>query len=110
VKEWLIDNGYDPSERRFRGLTTWGCYNHPIGLATHDVMASMTGPDEPLEPGFVFACDINMPQSETMGIRIEDTVVITEGGYENLSAGLPRTVEEIETLMREAGLLQKVRR
>jgi Xaa-Pro aminopeptidase len=110
VSEWLVENGYDAGERRFRGLTTWGCYNHPIGLATHDVMASMTGPDEPLEPGFVFACDINMPENETMGIRIEDTVVITEDGYENLSAGLPRTVDEIETFMRETGLLQKVRR
>jgi Xaa-Pro aminopeptidase len=110
VEAWLADQGLDPSEDRFRGLIRWGCYNHPIGMATHDVMASMTGPDEPLEPGFVFACDINMPESETMGIRIEDTVVITEDGYENLSAGLPRTVEEIEAFMREEGLLQKVGR
>jgi Xaa-Pro aminopeptidase len=107
---WLAENGFDPSEPRFRGLIRWGCYNHPIGLATHDVMVSMTGPDEPLEPGFVFACDINIPESETMGIRIEDTVVITENGYENLSAGLPRTVEEIEAFMKEESLLQKVRR
>jgi Xaa-Pro aminopeptidase len=110
VREWLVENGYDAGERRFRGLIRWGCYNHPIGMATHDVMASMTGPDEPLEPGFVFACDINMPMTETLGIRIEDTVVITEDGYENLSTGLPRTVEEIETLMREPGLLQQVGR
>lgn len=110
VRAWLTENGFDASESRFRGLIRWGCYNHPIGLATHDVMASMTGPDEPLEPGFIFACDINMPESETMGIRIEDTVVITEDGYENLSVGLPRTVEEIEVFMREEGLLQKVRR
>jgi hypothetical protein len=40
-------------------------------MATHDVMASMMGPDELLEAGFVFACDINIPESETMGIRIE---------------------------------------
>ncbi|MEX2530483.1 MAG: Xaa-Pro peptidase family protein [Gemmatimonadota bacterium] len=110
VRTWLVDNGYDPSEDRFRGLIRWGCYNHPIGMATHDVMASMTGPDEPLEPGFVFACDINIRQSETMGIRIEDTVVITEDGYENLSAGLPRTVDEIEDFMEEDGLLQQVGR
>jgi Xaa-Pro aminopeptidase len=110
VGEWLVENGYDDSERRFRGLIRWGCYNHPIGMATHDVMASITGPDEPLEPGFVFACDINMPQTETLGIRIEDTVVITEDGYENLSTGLPRTVEEIETFMRQPGLLQQVGR
>ena len=110
VKEWLVANGYDDTENRFRGLIRWGCYNHPVGLATHDVMASITGPDEPLEPGFVFACDINMPQTETLGIRIEDTVVITEDGYENLSTGLPRTVQEIESEMRKAGLLQKIGR
>jgi len=110
VGAWLAENGFDASESRFRVLIRWGCYNHPIGMATHDVMASITGPDEPLEPGFVFACDINMPESDTMGIRIEDTVVITEDGYENLSAGLPRTVEEIETFMRQDGLLQKVGR
>ncbi len=110
VRFWLEEHGFDPSERRFRGLIRWGCYNHPIGMATHDVMASMTGPNEPLQPGFVFACDINIPHSETMGVRIEDTVVITEDGYENLSAGLPRTVEEIETFMRQDGLLQRVAR
>jgi Xaa-Pro aminopeptidase len=110
VRTWLAENGWDPSDRRFRGLIRWGCYNHPIGMATHDVMASMMGPDELLEAGFVFACDINIPESETMGIRIEDTVVITQDGFENLSAGLPRTVEEIEALMEEVGLLQKVGR
>ena len=110
VRAWLVENGHDASEDRFRGLIRWGCYNHPIGLATHDVMASMTGPDEPLEPGFVFACDINIRQGETMGIRIEDTIVITEDGYENLSPGLPRTVEEVERVMREDGVLQRVGR
>jgi Xaa-Pro aminopeptidase len=110
VREWLIANDYDAEERRFRGLIRWGCYNHPIGMATHDVMASMIGPEEPLRPGFVFACDINIPHTETLGIRIEDTVVITEDGYENLSDGLPRTVDEIESFMREDGLLQRIGR
>lgn len=110
VRLWLVENGYDATEDRFRGLIRWGCYNHPIGLATHDVMASMTGPDEPLQPGFVFACDVNMPQTETLGIRIEDTIVITEDGYENLSPGLPRTVAEIEALVGRDGILQRVGR
>jgi Xaa-Pro aminopeptidase len=110
VRQWLETNDYDATERRFRGLIRWGCYNHPIGMATHDVMASMTGPEELLEPGFVFACDINIPHTETLGIRIEDTVVITEDGYENLSDGLPRTVDAIESFMREDGLLQKIGR
>jgi len=33
-------------------------------------------------------------------VRIEDVVVITEGGVENLSAGVPRSVEEIEACMK----------
>jgi len=110
VRAWLAANGHDADAPRFRGLTTWGGYNHPIGLATHDTMVAVTGPDEPLEPGFVFACDVNLPVSETLGVRIEDTVVITAEGCENLSAGLPRTVPRIEALMREPGLLQRVGR
>ena len=108
VAAYLVENGHDPTDSRFRSMTIWGGYNHPIGMATHDVMASITGPDEPLQPGFVFACDINMPQDEDFGVRIEDTVVITENGCEVLSAGLPRTVAEIELLMKEQGLLQRM--
>ena len=110
VAAYLTENGLDPLERRFRGVTMWGGYNHPIGMATHDVMKSMSGPDDLLEPGFVFACDINMPQDEEFGIRIEDTVVITADGCEVLSAGLPRAVAEIEALMKEQGLLQRMER
>jgi len=102
VKEHLIENGHDPEERRFRGLIRYGGYNHSIGMATHDPMGSFAGPDEVLQAGFVFACDINMPYADQeMGIRIEDTVVITEDGYENLSQGLPRSLKEIEAFMKK---------
>ena len=110
VREWLAANGHDPDAQSFRGLVTWGGYNHPIGLATHDAMVAVTGPDTPLGPGFVFACDVNLPVSETLGVRIEDTVVITADGCENLSDGLPRTVAEIEAAMRAPGLLQRLGR
>ncbi len=91
----------------FRGIIRLGGYNHSIGLATHDVMGSFAGADEVLQPGFVFACDIQLFRfDEEIGIRIEDTVAITERGYEVLSAGLPRTVAEIEALMKEDGILQ----
>ena len=37
---------------------------------------------------------------EDLGVRVEDTVVITETGCENLTPGIPRTVAEIEEAMR----------
>ena len=100
VKQFLIENGYDSEDPKFRGLIRYGGYNHSIGMATHDPMGTFTGPDEVMRPGFVFACDINLPYpDQEMGIRLEDTVVITENGCENLSAGLPRTIDDIEALM-----------
>ncbi len=102
VKQFLIQEGYDPEDRKFRGLIRYGGYNHSIGLATHDPIGTFAGPEEILRPGFVFACDINIPYpDQEMGIRLEDTVVITETGYENLSQGIPRSVAEIEALMKK---------
>ena len=102
VKQFLIENGYDPKDPNFRGLIRYGGDNHSIGLATHDPLGTFAGPEEILRQGFVFACDINIPYpDQEMGIRLEDTVVITENGYENLSQGIPRSVAEIEALMKK---------
>jgi Xaa-Pro aminopeptidase len=55
-----------------------------------------------LKEGFVFACDINMIYADIeIGIRLEDTVLITRDGCEVLSAGLPRTVNEVESTMKK---------
>ena len=102
VKQFLVENGYDAENPKFKGLIRYGGYNHSIGMATHDPMGTFTGPDEVLRPGFVFACDINLPYpDQEMGIRLEDTVVITENGHENLSHGLPRSLAEVEALMKK---------
>jgi len=68
------------------------------------------GPDEVLAPGMVFACDIQLLRlEEEIGIRIEDTAAVTESGCKCLSGGVPRTVAEIEALMRTDGILQVLR-
>ncbi|HIX60551.1 MAG TPA: aminopeptidase P family protein [Candidatus Blautia gallistercoris] len=69
---------------------------HYIGLYTHDV-----GNDEAiLEPDMMFTLEPGLYFEELgIGIRIEDTILITEDGCDVLTAGIPKTVEEIEAFM-----------
>ena len=72
---------------------------HWIGMDVHDVGDHTT----PLAPGMVFTLEpgIYLPD-ESLGVRIEDDVLVTATGGEWLSAGAPRTTEDIERVMREA--------
>ena len=69
---------------------------HSVGLNVHDPLDY----NQPLEPGMVVTMEpgIYIPE-EKIGVRIEDDILITKDGYELLTRRLPRTVEEIETLM-----------
>jgi len=84
-----------------------GGFGHYVGMAVHDV----GGSPRVLKPGMVIANEpaINYPE-ERIGVRIEDTILITEDGCENLTRGLPRTVEEIETLMKKEGAIQVLKK
>lgn len=71
---------------------------HYIGLYTHDV----GNDDAPLEPDMMFTLEPGLYFEELgIGIRIEDTILITENGCEVLTAGIPKTVEEIEQFMQD---------
>lgn len=71
---------------------------HHVGLEATDGRDYST----PLEPGMVFTVEPKLYAPELdIAIMIEDIIAVTEDGYENLSAGAPRTVEEIERIMGE---------
>ena len=71
--------------------------SHQLGLDTHDIC---TERERTLKPGMVITVEPGLYiEDESIGIRIENDVVITETGCEDLSAAFPRTVEEIEAIM-----------
>jgi len=99
VLEILKKQGFDVTKDMFTIRTMQTGISHNVGMATHDVSP---GPRGPLRPGMVFACDIYAVfPGEDLGVRVEDTIVITETGCENLTPGLPRTVAEIEAFFRK---------
>ncbi len=83
---------------------------HWLGMDVHDVGDyKLSGEWRPLQPGMVLTVEPGLyiaPDNTDVdvrwrgiGIRIEDDVVVTEDGCEVLSAGVPKQVDEIETLM-----------
>ena len=71
--------------------------SHQLGLDTHDIS---TERERTLKPGMVITVEPGLyVEDESIGIRIENDVVITETSCEDLSAAFPRTVEEIEAIM-----------
>ncbi|MED0962392.1 aminopeptidase P family protein [Bacillus paramycoides] len=73
--------------------------SHFLGLDTHDVG---TYKDRVLEEGMVITIEPGLYiEEESIGIRIEDDILVTKDGYENLSKDIIREVEEIEEFMRE---------
>ena len=103
VDELIAQNAHRPFF--MHGLSHW------LGLDVHDV--GVYGQDrsrilEPgmvltVEPGLYIAPDAEVPeQYRGIGIRIEDDIVITETGNENLTASVGKKPEEIEALMAAA--------
>jgi Xaa-Pro aminopeptidase len=55
-----------------------------------------------IEPGLYFhADDLKVPEGyRGVGVRIEDDVLVTEDGVENLSAALPRDPDALEAWLK----------
>jgi Xaa-Pro aminopeptidase len=112
------------TDREGRQYRTW--YNHGavhfIGIDVHDA-GDYSRPLAPgmafvIEPGIYVRADAlnrlgNTPQNTALkektrsalekyrniGVRIEDSFLLTEQGLRNLSAGVPRTIDEVEKFL-----------
>jgi Xaa-Pro aminopeptidase len=92
VAQVMKAKGLDP-----RGLE--GGFGHGVGLCVHDVPLGGV-----LKEGMVFAIEPALYYPEkNLGVRIEDTVLITRSGCEVLTAGVPKEIDEIEKLMAGRG-------
>jgi Xaa-Pro aminopeptidase len=86
----------------FRSRKQANGLGHNVGLEVHDPGGLQA---ETLEPGRIFTIEPQFRiEEEHLGIRLEDMLLITETGYENLSQFVPIEVEDIEKLMAEPGL------
>src|SRR4051812_15037600 len=82
--------------------------SHWLGMDVHDVgFYSIEGAARPLEPGMVLTIEPGLYVAEDaaapeefrgIGVRIEDDIVVTATGYDNLTAKTPKSVADIERL------------
>jgi Xaa-Pro aminopeptidase len=83
------------------GAALWFKYymhgtSHSIGLDVHDTFDKV----EKFRPGMVFSCEPGIYiNEEGLGIRLENDILITEGGNIDLTKDIPLDREEIEDLM-----------
>ncbi|MDO4458697.1 MAG: aminopeptidase P N-terminal domain-containing protein [Clostridia bacterium] len=78
------------------GKLMWHNGAHHVGFDTHD----LTDMERPVTAGEVFCIDVGIYCEEWgIGFRLEDNLLVTEDGCENLTASIPRSIEEIEAVM-----------
>ena len=86
----FVEN-YRKQSQTARGL------GHSVGLEVHDPGSQ---PGATLEPGQIFTIEPEMRiEEDRTGIRLEDMILITPTGYENLSAFVPIELADIEKAM-----------
>jgi Xaa-Pro aminopeptidase len=80
---------------------------HMVGMEVHDVTKNFSV----YEPGMVFTIEpaLTIPEDRVY-VRLEDMILITPSGYENMSAFAPVEIDAIEKLMAEPGIAQLLRK
>jgi Xaa-Pro aminopeptidase len=127
----LVKLGFIKDKKDFRMFSLHG-YSHWIGLEVHDVGNYVVeGKSRPLEAGMCFTIepgiyvrlDVFGKMNErgyseeeiatirkrlepymSIGVRIEDDILVTENGYINMSEAVPREIDAIEKLMKQKGV------
>ena len=102
-----LEEALDPQKMYYKRYTLHGV-SHMLGIDVHDCARARTenyrygklreGMVLTVEPGLYFQPDdATVPQEyRGIGVRIEDDVVVTADGHENLSAALPSAAAEVE--------------
>jgi Xaa-Pro aminopeptidase len=107
IKQYLVGKKFvKPAHQKAveEGLKFRGHFQHPVGMAVHDV-GRVHG--VPLQPGMVFTIDpMIWIHEERLYIRIEDMALVTENGVENLSAFVPSSITDVERTINEKGLIE----
>ena len=102
-----VEESLNPDNQHHRRWMVHGTGHH-LGLDVHDCAQARRemSMEAELKPGMIFTIepglyfhkdDLLVPEAfRGIGVRIEDDVLVTETGVENLSAALPREADEIE--------------
>lgn len=105
----------DPEHGQFHRRWMVHGTSHHLGLDVHDCARARkedymeaelrAGMVLTVEPGLYFKTDDELVPEELrgIGVRIEDDIVITAQGCDNLSAMLPRTAEQVQAWVRSGG-------
>jgi Xaa-Pro aminopeptidase len=80
----------------YRNRQNVSSLGHAVGMEVHDV--GRPGPT--LEPGMIFTIEpaLQIPD-EHIGVRLEDMILVTDSGYENMSAFVPIEIAAVEQTM-----------
>ena len=83
--------------------------SHWLGMDVHDVgRYHRRGAPRALEPGFVLTIEPGLyiaphadvdPSFRGIGVRIEDDILVTVDGHENLTADIPKSASELEAVL-----------